>query len=140
MSTEIEPTSSVEHQCGGSCGHRSDCALHNEPAMPNRPCDCGGIEPAPPTSPPEACREAYPHALSHGEVIECEKTGRHWKHFGHDRWVGADGEVKVGDLKWWGKKLSPQEMVEADRIRELGGIDVELREVWLDKFKAEVGL
>ena len=24
-------------------GHRSSCAVHNEPAMPNRPCDCGGL-------------------------------------------------------------------------------------------------
>ena len=24
----------------GSCGHRSDCAVHNEPALPNGPCNC----------------------------------------------------------------------------------------------------
>lgn len=23
--------------------HKSDCAVHNEPAYPNGPCDCGGI-------------------------------------------------------------------------------------------------
>jgi len=23
--------------------HRSDCAMHNEPALPNGPCDCGVI-------------------------------------------------------------------------------------------------
>lgn len=24
----------------GNCGHWSDCAVHNEPAMPNGPCNC----------------------------------------------------------------------------------------------------
>lgn len=24
-----------------SCGHRSDCSLHNRPAEPVEPCDCG---------------------------------------------------------------------------------------------------
>ncbi len=24
-----------------SCGHRSDCAVHNEPALRAGPCDCG---------------------------------------------------------------------------------------------------
>jgi hypothetical protein len=28
------------------CGHRSDCALHNEPAMPNGDCNCDGPGPA----------------------------------------------------------------------------------------------
>jgi len=23
-----------------NCGHRSDCALHNRPALPIQPCDC----------------------------------------------------------------------------------------------------
>lgn len=33
-----------EGRCGlpGGCGHWSDCAQHNEPAMPNGPCDCQG--------------------------------------------------------------------------------------------------
>jgi len=26
---------------GGKCPHRSDCAVHNEPAFPAGPCDCG---------------------------------------------------------------------------------------------------
>lgn len=26
------------HSC---CGHASDCAVHNEPAFPAGPCDCG---------------------------------------------------------------------------------------------------
>lgn len=25
----------------GCCGHASDCAVHNEPAMPAADCDCG---------------------------------------------------------------------------------------------------
>jgi hypothetical protein len=28
------------------CGHASDCAVHNMPAMPNGPCDCGASPPA----------------------------------------------------------------------------------------------
>jgi len=51
---EIEPTASVEHTgpCGyvedGGCGHLASCALHNEPAMPNGPCNCGGLRSAKP--------------------------------------------------------------------------------------------
>lgn len=46
-SAESRPATPDEHTgpCGyvedGGCGHRSDCAQHNEPAMPNGPCDCG---------------------------------------------------------------------------------------------------
>ena len=29
---------------GGCCGHASDCAVHNEPAMPRGLCDCGHRE------------------------------------------------------------------------------------------------
>lgn len=25
-------------------GHWSDCAVHNEPALPEGPCDCGGLD------------------------------------------------------------------------------------------------
>lgn len=31
---------------GGECKHASDCAVHNEPALPAGPCDCG-LEPVP---------------------------------------------------------------------------------------------
>ena len=27
----------------GWCGHASDCAIHNEPALENGECDCGYI-------------------------------------------------------------------------------------------------
>lgn len=31
----------TQHTCGSNvCGHASDCAVHNEPAMPAGPCDC----------------------------------------------------------------------------------------------------
>lgn len=38
-------------QTGPTCGcescrtivHLSDCAVHNEPAFPNGPCDCGAV-------------------------------------------------------------------------------------------------
>lgn len=30
------------HQCDPEgCDHASSCAVHNEPALPNGPCDCG---------------------------------------------------------------------------------------------------
>jgi hypothetical protein len=35
---------SDEHKCGENCGHKSDCALHNGPALPVEPCDCGQSE------------------------------------------------------------------------------------------------
>lgn len=31
----------------GGVGHASDCAVHNEPAYPAGPCDCGAAAPAP---------------------------------------------------------------------------------------------
>lgn len=32
----------LAHRCGpDGCEHASDCAVHNEPALPNGPCDCG---------------------------------------------------------------------------------------------------
>ncbi len=31
----------TQHTCGSNgCGHASDCAVHNEPAIPAGPCDC----------------------------------------------------------------------------------------------------
>ncbi|MDX4958015.1 hypothetical protein [Delftia acidovorans] len=31
----------TQHTCGSNgCSHDSDCAVHNEPAMPAGPCDC----------------------------------------------------------------------------------------------------
>lgn len=42
--------------------HASDCAVHNEPAMPNGPCDCGAV-PAP-QMPGDVA------ALVEGEVME----------------------------------------------------------------------
>lgn len=30
----------------GTCPHAADCAVHNDPAMPAGPCDCG-VQPAP---------------------------------------------------------------------------------------------
>ncbi len=34
----------------GECGHASDCAVHNEPAMPAGPCDCGFCSPRQPVA------------------------------------------------------------------------------------------
>ena len=37
-----EVSAFMAHRCGESgCDHDSDCAVHNEPAMPNCACDCG---------------------------------------------------------------------------------------------------
>lgn len=30
----------TQHTCGSACSHSSDCAVHNEPAMPAGSCDC----------------------------------------------------------------------------------------------------
>lgn len=32
----------VMGECGYCKQHWSDCAVHNEPALPKGPCDCGG--------------------------------------------------------------------------------------------------
>lgn len=37
----------IERCINRPAGHASDCAVHNEPAMPNGPCDCG-LTPATP--------------------------------------------------------------------------------------------
>ena len=41
----IAPARKPSHCLCGSCGpsleHASDCAVHNEPAYPKGPCDCG---------------------------------------------------------------------------------------------------
>lgn len=59
------------------------------------------------------CDQAYHAALQWGQVIECVKTERHWKH--------AD---ESGSVKWWGGGgLTDEEKVEADRIRAMGGLD-----------------
>jgi len=63
------------------------------------------------------CTEAYPGALNRGELIECEKTTRHWKHKGHDHWTGADGKPKTGTLLWWGKPLTEVEQAQARSLR-----------------------
>ncbi len=31
----------MTHECGPNCRHTSSCAVHNEPAYPAGPCDCG---------------------------------------------------------------------------------------------------
>lgn len=63
------------------------------------------------------CVEAYPGSLDRGELIECEKTSRHWKHAGHDHWIGKDGRPKTGKLQWWGKPLSEVEQAQARSLR-----------------------
>ena len=40
-----EPASPAPVGEQGAVEHWSDCAIHNEPAMPNGPCDCGGYTP-----------------------------------------------------------------------------------------------
>jgi hypothetical protein len=38
----IDKPSAIVHECGESCDHNSDCAVHNEPAYRNKKCDCRG--------------------------------------------------------------------------------------------------
>lgn len=42
--TSIE--SAIEHWNRRAPIHASDCAVHNEPAYPNGPCDCGAVIPS----------------------------------------------------------------------------------------------
>ncbi|QNJ55986.1 hypothetical protein SEA_RASPUTIA_96 [Microbacterium phage Rasputia] len=84
------------------------------------------------------CDQVYAPALNRGEVIECTKTKRHFKHFGHDTWVDADGQEHVGDLTWWGAQLSDDEKAEAERIRALGGLDTEKRQRWIDELAKSI--
>lgn len=73
---------------------------------------------------PIECREAYAGSLEYGQVIECAKSGRHWKH-----------QNAAGDLAWYGGKLSAEEHVEADRIRGLGGFDRAKARAYADKLR-----
>ncbi len=41
----FKPTVEGSNPSALTDGHWSDCATHNEPAMPNGPCDCGGYPP-----------------------------------------------------------------------------------------------
>lgn len=70
------------------------------------------------------CVQAYPHSLKRGELIECEKTTRHWKHKGHDHWIGEDGKVKTGTLQWWGGELDETETALAEALRASGRREV----------------
>ena len=46
LSCELLRVTTLMHQCGApdGCGHKSDCALHNAPALPLGPCSCGAAE------------------------------------------------------------------------------------------------
>lgn len=76
---------------------------------------------------PISCREAYPGALEWGEVTECAKSGRHWKH-----------QSTSCDLSWHGGKLTAEENVEADRIRDLGGLDRTKARAYADRLRQEL--
>lgn len=41
--TEAALLDAIE-KAGACCGHASDCAVHNAPALPVGPCDCGAKE------------------------------------------------------------------------------------------------
>lgn len=78
------------------------------------------------------CDEVYVPALSRGELIPCVKTERHYKHLGHDMWTDADGQIKTGDLFWWGDPLSDEDRAEVERIRALGGVDTQKLAQWIE--------
>ena len=51
----------VAHGVKSVDGHWSDCATHNEPALPNGPCDCGGY--------------VSPRPEKHGPCRTCDGVG-----------------------------------------------------------------
>lgn len=73
------------------------------------------------------CREAYPGTLAWGQVTECAKSTRHWKH-----------QTASGDLAWHGPKLTAAENAEADRIRDLGGLDRAKARAYADTLREEL--
>lgn len=88
--------------------------------------DIAAIHAGVPAEPLE-CGEAYPGTLKWGEVIECARNGRHWKH-----------RSASGDLAWYGPRLSAEEHAEADRIRELGGFDRAKAKTYADRIRQGV--
>lgn len=76
---------------------------------------------------PVRCREAYPGSLAWGAVTECAKSARHWKH-----------QNTAGDLAWHGPKLTAAENAEADRIRDLGGIDRAKTRAYADNLRRQI--
>ena len=76
---------------------------------------------------PIPCREAWAGALEYGAVVECVKSGRHWKHVN-----------TTGDLAWHGGKLTAEQNAEADRIRDLGNIDRAKARAYADKLRREI--
>ncbi|MFC4225456.1 hypothetical protein [Lysinibacter cavernae] len=75
----------------------------------------------------QKCHEVYPASLRRGEITECVKTQSHWKH-----------TDESGTLSWFGPKLTAEERVEVERIRALGGIDLEQYKLWPDDLNASL--
>jgi hypothetical protein len=58
-------------------GHASDCAVHNEPAMPNGPCDCHRVdpEPAPAFRTLVQCGDCAAHGCPEPACEDCAGSG-----------------------------------------------------------------
>jgi len=76
----------------------------------------------PPSSPTQHCGEVHAASLERGELVDCVKVGRHWKH-----------QNSEGSLQWWGHKLDDTELAEAERIRQLGGFDRAKFNAWVER-------
>lgn len=63
----------TQHACGSNgCGHASDCAVHNEPAMPGGTCDCAARVPG--AAVPQAKVMAAADAIIEAEIQAKGKT------------------------------------------------------------------
>ena len=65
----------TQHTCGSACSHASDCAVHNEPAMPAGPCDCATRVPG--AAVPQAKVMAAADAIIEAEIqAKCKTAPR----------------------------------------------------------------
>lgn len=62
----------TQHTRGSACSHASDCAVHNEPAMPAGPCDCATRVPG--AAVPQAKVMAAADAIIEAEIQAKGKT------------------------------------------------------------------
>lgn len=61
----------MKHVCksetGNGCDHRSDCSVHNEPAWPEGPCDCGLAGSTWGAALPGKCMDTVAKAMDHSK-------------------------------------------------------------------------
>jgi hypothetical protein len=69
--------------------HASDCSVHNEPAWPNGPCDCGAIEQAQKQE-PRNIRERWNIELDGDDLLVCFNDHEKSEGCRYERYVLAD--------------------------------------------------